>query len=83
MSALEQEVIEKFRQLDHEARQRVFVVIQGELNADTVMEPFDQWLVGMEQLRQEIVATFGEGYEVDVQGLLDEIREEASWPRIS
>lgn len=47
------------------------------------MEPFDQWLAGMEQLRQDIVATFGEGYEVDVQGLLDEIREAASWPRIS
>lgn len=37
MSVLEQEIIEKLCQLDQDAKQRILVVVQGELNLDIVM----------------------------------------------
>lgn len=80
MSTLEREIIEKFHQLDKEARRRVRQVILQETEA--VEEPAEQtfrmgeWLEEVEQLRRQIRERQGEGRPaLDVVGLLRSIRD--------
>jgi hypothetical protein len=81
MSALEREIIEKFHQLDAEARQRVRAAIQAESSIVQVDgEPFDfeAWLAEVEVLRAEIQVELPDSDTVGALSLLDELREEAS-----
>lgn len=75
MSALEQEIIEKIRNLDEAQQLRLLQIVED-------MQPkqfdFAEWIKNMEALHEELRA---DNQLVDVQSLLDEIREEASWPR--
>jgi uncharacterized protein YecA (UPF0149 family) len=80
MSTLEREIIEKFHQLDQEARRRVRQVILQETEA--VEESAEQtfrmcdWLEEVEQLRRQIRERQGEGRPaLDVVGLLRSIRD--------
>ena len=75
MNALEQEIIEKFYQLDLSAQQRV-----RERLAEERPAPFDydQWWAEVEALREEIRARIGDTGTVGALSLLDELREEAS-----
>lgn len=82
MSALEQEVIEKFLQLDEQAQQRVLVVLKRHQDDIQPKLSLGEWLVHANAFREQLAATYGPDYAVGSQALLDELREEASWPRI-
>jgi len=75
MSALEQEIVDKFRLLEPDARQRVLQTL-----ADTARSSFDAdaWWVQVEALQADIRARLGESATTGVLSLLDELREEAS-----
>ncbi|MFQ3645868.1 MAG: hypothetical protein SNJ80_02950 [Anaerolinea sp.] len=77
MDALEQEVIEKFHQLDKAAQQRVREIILRETEPTA---PFDYaaWWAEVDALQAAIKARIGSTGTVGALGLLDELREEAS-----
>jgi hypothetical protein len=78
MSALEQEIIQKLHNLDEEKQKRVLAFIS------TIQpEPFDfiSWLREVETLQTELAAKYGKNHTFGTLDLLDELREEASWPR--
>lgn len=77
MSALEQEIIEKIRNLDEAQQLRLLQIVE-----DMQPKQFDmeEWFRQVDEFRVELRSKYGTGH-VNVQGLLDEIREEASWPR--
>ncbi|MCB9436871.1 MAG: hypothetical protein H6673_07735 [Anaerolineales bacterium] len=78
MSALEQEVIEKFLQLDEQAQQRVLVVLNSHQDDVQPKLSLGEWLARASAFREQLAATYGPDYEVGSQALLDELREEAS-----
>lgn len=75
INLLEQEIIEKFRQLDPTARQRVLQML-----ADTARASFDYagWWAEVDALQADIRARIGDTGAVGSLSLLDELREEAS-----
>jgi len=78
MSALEDEIVERFEKLEPEAKLRLLKRLEHDI------EPafdYDAWFAKAEAFRKQLTATYGDGYSVGVQDLVDEIREEASWPR--
>lgn len=75
MNTLEQEIIEKFRQLDQEARQRVRALIV-EQEADAAVFDFDTWATEVETIRQQIRARHGDQFpEISVVDILRDIRD--------
>ena len=81
MSTLEQEIIEKFHQLQPAAKRRVRAVIDQEVIADSETvsaSEFDYsaWIRNVEALREEIHSSRGEAMApIDVVGLLRDIRD--------
>ena len=75
MNVLEQEIIEKFRQLEPDAKQRVLQTL-----ADTAQSSFDYdaWWTEVEALQADIRSRIGDTGTVGALSLLDELREEAS-----
>jgi hypothetical protein len=65
MTALEQEIIEKFNQLDTEARQRVFTYIQNIALAPS--EP-SEWWQDIEAIQSQMRARLGKD---ETTGMLD------------
>ena len=75
MNTLEQEIIEKFRQLDQEARQRVRALIV-EQEADATVFDFDTWAAEVETIRQQIRASHGDQFpKISVVDILRDIRD--------
>lgn len=78
MTALEQEIIEKFHQLDHAAQQRVRAAITGDT---IVLAPsnhdfdFDAWWAEVKALQFEILQNTT-GHRLTATDLLNEVREE-------
>lgn len=79
MSALEQQIIELFDQLDPDARLRIVSQLQAKQARPSAT---DEALERLKAVRQNMIAKYGVNH-VDVQTLLDEIREDESWPRWS
>lgn len=81
MSALEQEIVEKFRLLDKEARRRVLQLIEDEIDDQSlifsVSEPMsaDEWLKWAQAFGSYIHEKYG-SLRVSSVELLDEAREE-------
>ncbi len=84
MSALEQELLDKFKNLN-ETQQREALDFVRKLAEKDAEKPFD-WDVWLERARQQRESDrkkYGPNH-FNVQEILDEIREEASeWPRKS
>jgi len=78
MSALEQEIIDKFRQLDHSARQRVLATIEREAEPEQATFDYAAWWADVDALQADIRSRIGESGTVGALSLLDELREEAS-----
>ena len=74
MSILEDQIIELFHQLDHDAQQRVRAsILQA---TDALPFDYDTWFNDVEALRQEIRASHGDHLPtMDVIGLLRDIRD--------
>lgn len=79
MSTLENEMIEEFRKLDEAHQQQALQIIKD-------MQPkpfdFDTWMRDVNAFRAKLAAKYGEDYVIGALDLLDELREEASWPRL-
>ena len=75
MSALEQEIIEKFYLLEPAARQRVLEMLT--INTQSSFD-YDAWWARVESLQISIRSRLGEGETVGALSLLDELREEES-----
>lgn len=81
MSALEREIIEKFLQLQPDAKQRVRALIEQEAaleleQADRTAFDYAGWFREVETLRQEIHTRYGDKQSpVDVVGILRDIRD--------
>lgn len=75
MNILEREIIEKFRRLDPDARQRVLQTL-----ANATQSSFDYmgWWAEVDGLQAEIHARLGNAGTVGSLSLLAELREEAS-----
>lgn len=73
MSALEKEIIERVGELGEENQRQVLAFIR---NLDKTDFSFEEWVKRVQTLRAEQQAGRGQGYRVDVQSLLDEVREE-------
>lgn len=73
MSALEQEIIEKYRLLDKEAQQRV----RQQMAQDASVEPstISEWLEAATKLGDELTAKYGK-LDVSIADLIRESREE-------
>jgi hypothetical protein len=79
MSALEREIIERVSRLGEENQKQVLAFVRG---LDTTAFSFEAWLKRVQDLRAEQQAVHGPAYRVDVQSLLDEVREEPSDDRL-
>jgi hypothetical protein len=75
MSTLEREVIEKFRQLAPDARQRVLQTLSSTAQSSF---DYDAWWAEVETLQAEIGVRIGDTGTIGSLSLLDELREEAS-----
>lgn len=78
ISTLEREIIEKFRQLQPAAKQRVRALIEQETTLEVEPTTFDHdnWLHEVESLRQAIRADQGDQLPpVDMVELLRDIRD--------
>jgi hypothetical protein len=77
MSALEQEIWDRFFRLDHDSQ----VKLVNALRQATETPPIstEEWLKWTDQFNARLRAKYGDDYSVGVQSILDEIREEASW----
>lgn len=73
MTALEQEIFEKFQQLDRDTQQRLIERLQGEIS--TTFD-WNDWIARVHALQSEVRAAHGKDYRVDVVSLLREIRED-------
>lgn len=80
MSALEQEIIEKFRLLDKAARRRVLMQIAQESDSQpfSTVEPMsaEEWLRWSREFRAKLRAKYGVREMVSSADLLNEAREE-------
>jgi hypothetical protein len=79
MSALEQEIMAKFYQLDKEAQKRVRMMIEQTLDEENSIssEPFDYeaWMERVKAIREKIREDNGGVFpNIDAIGLLREIR---------
>ena len=78
MSALEQELFDKILNLD-EAHQKQLLQIVDDMQPKPFN--FDEWMQQVEAFQAEMKAKYGEDHTFGTLDLLDELREEASWPR--
>lgn len=78
MSALEQSIWDMFQQLDEDSKLRLLKRMEETTEPDF---DFDAWMAKAEALHQQLREKYGTTHFFDVQGVLDELREEASWPR--
>lgn len=78
MTTLEQEIIDKFHQLDRHAQLRVRALIERETEQDSTGVAFDYaaWNQDVEDIRGQIRASHGGTFpNIDVVGMLLEIRD--------
>lgn len=75
MSALEQEIIKIFRQLDTQAKQRVLAHLESDLRSSF---DYAAWWTTVEALQLEMQTRLGKQASTGALSLLDDLREEAS-----
>ena len=77
MATIEQEILEQIRSLNDSEKQLVLAFVQGL----RMVQPDDEWFGRVAAFQDVLRAKYGDQYQIGVQQLLDELREEASWPR--
>jgi hypothetical protein len=77
VAAIEQEILEQISTLNESQKQLVLALVK-ELNR---AQPENDWFDRVHAFHDELRAKYGDQYQVGVQDMLDELREEASWPR--
>jgi len=79
MSALEREIIEKVAKLDEERQLRVLEFIES---IDQPEMSLAEWWKEVEAYQSMLRKKYGDHFTVDVQSLLDEVREEPTDERL-
>jgi len=84
MATLEQELIEKVSKLDREQQYRVLGYVDGLLQPQQPKPQMTlgEWAKLADEALQEFRAKYGENVTVDIQSILDEIREEPTDERL-
>lgn len=77
MTALQASILELFEQLEPNDKRDMIALLQDKVEAEPKLE-LGEWLKKAAKLREEFAAEYG---YVNVQEMLDELREEASWIR--
>lgn len=77
MSALENEIVNKFRQLDEASKRRLLQVLEHEVEQSR-SKALDEWLTWAAAFREQLAGKYG-NVHFNIQDALDEVREEASW----
>ena len=80
MSAIENDILEKFRQLDEVSKLRLLATLERETHPPALT--LEESIERATALREKLRAKYGD-HHFNIQAVLDEIREEASWPRWS
>jgi hypothetical protein len=75
MSALEQEILDKFHQLDVEAQKRVRTIIDQETAVQAQRSNPDEWLQNARALRAEMRAKYGK-LAFSIAEVIADVREE-------
>jgi len=76
MSAIEQDIIDQFHQLDDAGKRRILAALEQQLDIPTVS--LGAWLDEASAFRQQLRATYGKGHFIESQALLDELREDSA-----
>jgi hypothetical protein len=85
MGELEAEIVSRFRQLDHETQLRVLDDLNAVAGVGVGADEFiddEEWDRRAEVLREQFRAEYG-NRTINIQELLDEVREEGSWKGLS
>jgi hypothetical protein len=79
MTELEATLVEKIHNLDDQQKQKVLEYVES-----LQPKPFDfkEWLRQVREFKAQLREEYGEDYVVGTQQLLDELRDEASNPRL-
>lgn len=78
---VEQQIVEKLRLLDDAAKQRVLALIEHEAQSQSPQAfSLTDWLEQTQEMLQTLRAKYGADYMFGGDVVLDEIREESSWP---
>ena len=78
-TSVDQALMSKIRELTDTQKLRVLEFVEEQFS--TPVLSLKEWLERATALREELVGKYGEDHYFGVQDALDEIREEASWPR--
>jgi hypothetical protein len=82
MSALEQEIMDRFHQLEPAAKQRILNLMQEEVVTETKTSEaafdYEAWWADVHALQASIRSHLSEGEVVGALSMLDELREEES-----
>ena len=78
MSALEQIILEKVHQLDVQQQQQLLDFLEQLEHQQSAAFDYQAWQARVDAIHDQILARHGQNYNIDVQGLLDEVREDAS-----
>lgn len=73
MSTIQQEILDKFRQLDAPAQRELLTLLGQQVEVEPLS--LGQWLEEATALRMKLVEKYGKQHFTDVQDILDEIRE--------
>jgi hypothetical protein len=77
MKTIEQEIFDEIEALEPELKKLVLDYVRDLKKAQVT----DDWFARVEAFQAELAAKYGEDHTFGTQDLLDEVREEASWPR--
>ncbi len=82
MNQTELAIIEQMAKLDENEQQQILELALQLVN-EKLRTPISlgEWLEQATAFREELRRKYGDQHQVGSQGLLDELREEASWPR--
>lgn len=78
-ASIDRELTAKIHELDDAQKLRFLAFVEEQFSPPALT--LEEWLEKATALRRELVKKYGEDHFFWVQDALDEILEEASWPR--
>lgn len=79
MTALDQAIMDRIQKFDESKKIRLLELID---EMDRPGFNFDHWIARVRASREELSARYGADFTIDVQALLDEVREEPTDERL-
>jgi hypothetical protein len=79
MSDLDQVIMDRIQKLDDSKKIKLLEMID---EIDQAVFDFNRWIQRVRDSRAELLASYGADFTVDVQALLDDVREEPTDERL-